>query len=223
MNRFDGKPLGEALRLIAPLVRKLDADGSRKSILRRESRGSVTDEKNARHDVVLLLGLTASYPPARATIERLIRPARTDPFFIARASGDMSKPISAGTLLFRRGANGVEVLLVHPSGPYNRRAPWSIPKGLPDADEDHEHAARRETLEETGVTAGELTALGTIDYTKSRKTVVAFGGPAPDAEAPRCASWEVDRAEFVPVERAKELIHPDQRPFLERLLAKIDE
>jgi predicted NUDIX family NTP pyrophosphohydrolase len=130
----------------------------------------------------------------------------------------MAKPVSAGTLLYRLGANGLEVLLVHPSGPYNRRAPWSIPKGLPDAGEELEQAARRETLEETGVAAGELSPLGSIDYVKSRKTIVAFGGLATDMDAPRCASWEVDRAEFVPMDRAREIIHPDQRPFLDRLL-----
>ena len=42
---------------------------------------------------------------------------------------------SAGTLLYRDGPDGLEVLLVHPSGWYNRGKPWSIPKGLPDPDE----------------------------------------------------------------------------------------
>jgi len=113
------------------------------------------------------------------------------------------------------------VLLVHASGAYNRKAPWGIPKGLPDAGESHEDAARRETFEETGVVAGALSPLGSIDYSKSRKTVVAFEGPAPEGAAPRCASWEVDRAEFVTLERARELIHPDQLPFLDRLVARI--
>jgi predicted NUDIX family NTP pyrophosphohydrolase len=128
---------------------------------------------------------------------------------------------SAGTLLYRIQAAGIDVLLVHASGNYNRRAPWSIPKGLLDAGENAEQAARRETLEETGVEAGDLIELGYIDYTKSRKRIHAFGGQAPDDAAPHCASWEVDRAEFVTVERALELIHPDQRPFLERLAAKL--
>jgi predicted NUDIX family NTP pyrophosphohydrolase len=130
----------------------------------------------------------------------------------------MAKPISAGVLLYRRGGHELEVLLVHPSGSYNRRAPWSIPKGLPDAGEDLEHAARRETLEETGVVAGELSPLGSIDYRKSRKTVVAFGGAANASDAPRCASWEVDRAEWIPMDRARQIIHPDQLPFLDRLI-----
>jgi predicted NUDIX family NTP pyrophosphohydrolase len=127
---------------------------------------------------------------------------------------------SAGTLLYRTGPDGLEVLIVHPSGNYNRRAPWSIPKGLPDEGEtDLADAARRETLEETGVTAGELVALGHIDYTKSRKRIHCFAGPAPADAAPTTASWEVDQACFVPLKRARELLHPEQVPFLERLTA----
>ena len=113
------------------------------------------------------------------------------------------------------------MLLVHPSGNYNRRAPWSIPKGELDKSEDPLAAARRETREEAGVEAGELFPLGHIDYTKSRKRVYCFAGRAPDDANPHCASWEVDRAEFVPIARARELIHPDQSPFLDRLYGEL--
>ncbi|MGQ0636203.1 MAG: NUDIX domain-containing protein [Planctomycetaceae bacterium] len=129
------------------------------------------------------------------------------------------KKQSAGTLLYREGPGGLEVLLVHASGNYNRGKPWSIPKGLPDDNEDLETAARRETAEEAGVAAGELQPLGSIEYTRSHKEVHCFCGPAASDTNPRCASWEVDRAEFVPLARARELIHPDQAPFLERLQA----
>jgi predicted NUDIX family NTP pyrophosphohydrolase len=126
---------------------------------------------------------------------------------------------SAGILLYRTGPDGLEVLLVHPSGAYNRRSPWSIPKGLVDEGEAELAAtARRETLEETGVTAGELVPLGHIDYKKSRKRVHCFAGPAPADAAPRIASWEVDQACFVSLPRARELLHPDQVPFLDRLM-----
>lgn len=129
---------------------------------------------------------------------------------------------SAGTLLYRQGSEGLEVLIVHPSGPYNRNSPWSIPKGEPNAGEnDLEKTARRETQEETGVQAGPLVEFGHVIYRKSRKYVYCFAGPAPADASPRCASWEVDQACFVPVSKARELLHPDQREFLDRLRASL--
>jgi predicted NUDIX family NTP pyrophosphohydrolase len=125
---------------------------------------------------------------------------------------------SSGTLLYRRTERGLEVLLVHPSGNYNRKAPWGIPKGEPNEGETPEQAARRETLEETGVVASDLIDLGHVDYTRSRKRVYAFAGAAPDGCAPRCASWEIDQAEFVPLDLARGLIQTDQVAFLDRLL-----
>jgi len=125
---------------------------------------------------------------------------------------------SAGTLLYRRRGDVLEVLLIHASGNYNRKAPWGIPKGLTDAGESLEAAARRETFEETGVTAGDLVSLSSIDYTKSRKRVHCFAGEAPADAAPRCASWEIDHAEFLPLDEARRRIHPEQAPFLDRLL-----
>jgi predicted NUDIX family NTP pyrophosphohydrolase len=134
----------------------------------------------------------------------------------------MPRKQSAGTLLYRRGTDGLEVLIVHPSGPYNRRAPWSIPKGVPDEDEtDLEQTARRETLEEVGIAAGELVSLGFIEYKKSHKDVHCFAGPAPSDAEPRTVSWEIDQARFVSVDEARRLLHPDQVPFLDRLLAHL--
>ncbi|MCI0380636.1 MAG: NUDIX domain-containing protein [Gemmataceae bacterium] len=125
---------------------------------------------------------------------------------------------SAGTLLYRHTPNGIEVLLVHASGWYNRGKPWSIPKGEPDPGEtDLEGTARRETLEETGVAAGALAPLGSMKYSKSNKVIHAFAGPAPQDAAPRCASWEIDQARFLPLEEARKLIHPEQAVFLDRL------
>jgi predicted NUDIX family NTP pyrophosphohydrolase len=132
---------------------------------------------------------------------------------------------SAGTLLYRPVRGGLEVLLVHPSGAYNRKAPWSIPKGVPDEGEEAEleRTARRETREEAAVEAGDLVDLGSIVYTKSRKRVYCFAGPAPAGAEPRPASWEVDQARFVPLDEARRLLHPEQVPFLDRLVAHLAE
>lgn len=126
---------------------------------------------------------------------------------------------SSGTVLYRRVDGVIEVLLVHPAGNYNRRAPWGIPKGQPDPGEDLEATARRETMEETGVVCGAgLVPLGFVDYTRSKKRVHGFAGEAPADAAPRCASWEVDKAEFIELSRARRIIHPDQAAFLDRLV-----
>lgn len=64
---------------------------------------------------------------------------------------------SAGLLLFRRGADDIEVLLVHPGGPFWAKkddGAWSIPKGEFADDEDALSAAKREFEEETGWKAG---------------------------------------------------------------------
>jgi predicted NUDIX family NTP pyrophosphohydrolase len=129
---------------------------------------------------------------------------------------------SAGLIVYRRSGQLLEVLLVHPSGNYNRRAPWGIPKGLPEKDEPLADAAIRETREETGLDLNDpavssLVSLGFIEYTRSRKRVHAFAFEAWPEATPRVASWEVDRAEFLPLEEARRLIHPDQLPLLDRL------
>jgi len=126
--------------------------------------------------------------------------------------------VASGTLLYRFVDGAIEVLLVHPAGNYNRRAPWGIPKGAPDPNEELEAAARRETLEETGLDIdGPLVDLGYVDYTRSKKRVHGFAGKAPEGAAPRCASWEVDKAEFIEITRARRIIHPDQAALLDRL------
>jgi predicted NUDIX family NTP pyrophosphohydrolase len=67
----------------------------------------------------------------------------------------MSRPTSAGILLYRRSTDGggLEVLLAHPGGPWfvtKDAGHWSIPKGEADGDEPLLDVARREFAEETG-------------------------------------------------------------------------
>ncbi len=137
---------------------------------------------------------------------------------------DLRAKLSSGTVLYRVIEGNVEVLLVHPAGNYNRRAPWGIPKGAPDPGEELDATARRETLEETGISVtGAMVDLGFVDYTRSKKRVHAYAAPAPDGATPRCASWEVDKVEVIEITRARRIIHPDQAVLLERLQRHLHE
>lgn len=74
---------------------------------------------------------------------------------------------SAGLLLYREAGGRLEVLLVHPGGPFWQRrddGAWSIPKGEIAAGEAPIDVARREFTEELGAPApaGEPAPLGTI-------------------------------------------------------------
>ena len=84
---------------------------------------------------------------------------------------------SAGVLLYRRTAGELEVLLIHPGGPYwmrKDRGAWQIPKGELGPDEQPEAAALREVEEELGVSlTGPLQPLGEIRQAGG-KLVTAF-------------------------------------------------
>ena len=128
---------------------------------------------------------------------------------------------SAGCLVRAVFPDGPRFLLVHPSGNYNRRSPWSIPKGELEPGEDPQACALRETREETGIECSIVRPLGEITYKKSRKKVVAFlaepMAPPPSAVL-EPASWEVDRVELLSEAEAREKIHPDQAAFIDRAL-----
>ena len=130
---------------------------------------------------------------------------------------------SAGILLYVTSGAGPTVLLVHPSGAYNRKAAFGIPKGEPDPAEPLETTARREVREETGVdVTGPLRSLGFIEYKKSRKRVHAWAAPLPAGATPKCASWEIDKAQMFSLEDARRVIHPDQAVFIDRLVAVLE-
>jgi len=146
---------------------------------------------------------------------------------------------SAGLLLFRRSGRTprqIEVLLVHPGGPFwkNKDAgAWSIPKGLIEDREDPLAAARREFQEETGiVTEGDFLPLGEARQS-SAKTVIAWAVEQDiDPEAIRsntCSvEWppksqqmiefpEIDRAGWFDLDAALIKILSGQTVFLDRL------
>jgi predicted NUDIX family NTP pyrophosphohydrolase len=150
------------------------------------------------------------------------------------------RAISAGLLLYRSGAGGLEVLLAHPGGPFWRRrdlGAWSIPKGEVAAGEDLLEAARREFEEETGMApAGPFLSLGSIRQ-KAGKTVYAWGCRG-DADITALRSNvvrvehppgsgrgetfpEVDRCAWFPLAAARTKINGAQTELLDRLAVHV--
>ena len=144
---------------------------------------------------------------------------------------------SAGILLYRRGATLVEVLLVHPGGPFWSKkddGAWFLPKGELEADEDPLLAALREFREELGSAppAGEPLSLGSVKN-KSGKSIYAwalegdfepstlhsntFSIEWPPRSGKQREFPEVDRAAFFSFEAAAIKIHSAELPLLGRL------
>ena len=160
----------------------------------------------------------------------------------------MSRPPSAGVLLFRRGeapssgreyaSGSVEVLLGHMGGPFwagRDDGAWSIPKGEHGADEEPRDVALREFAEEMGTPAPvtDLVPLGEVRQSGGKRlTAWAAEG---DLDAVTVVSntfaleWpprsgrlqefpEVDRAAWMPLDEAREKLVRGQVPLLDRLL-----
>jgi len=145
---------------------------------------------------------------------------------------------SAGLLLFRQDGEGLEVLLVHPGGPFwakKDEGAWSIPKGEFEDAEDPLSAARREFEEETGARPdGEFIALQPLKQAGG-KTVFAWAvredfDPAKLLSSTFSMEWpprsgrhrefpEVDRAGWFGIEAARRKILKGQAGFLDQLLA----
>ena len=146
--------------------------------------------------------------------------------------------LSAGLVMYRIRNGSVQVLLVHPGGPFFRKkdeGAWSIPKGEPEPDEDLLITAQREFEEETGMKpTGPFIPLASIQQ-KSGKIVHAWafeGDCDPKAVVSNTFTmeWpphsgkqmefpEIDRAEFFDLDVAKRKIKARQEEFIEELVA----
>lgn len=147
---------------------------------------------------------------------------------------------SAGILLYRSRGSSLEILLVHPGGPFFARkdlGAWSIPKGEFLDGEDPAEVAKRELEEETGYTVtANLLPLAPIRQ-KGGKNVFAWAAEG-DFDSSMIRSntltieWpprsgrmrefpEVDKAEWFSVDLAKQKINPGQAGFIDELLSKI--
>jgi predicted NUDIX family NTP pyrophosphohydrolase len=143
---------------------------------------------------------------------------------------------SAGLLIYRRRHGVLEVLLVHPGGPFwakKDEGSWSIPKGEYKLEEDPLEVAKREFQEETGFQAsGQFIPL-TPRKQPSGKIITAwaFEGDC-DASAVKSNTFlmewpphsgrqqefpEVDRAGWFTLPVAKEKIGKGQAGFLDEL------
>jgi predicted NUDIX family NTP pyrophosphohydrolase len=145
--------------------------------------------------------------------------------------------------MFRRKRGQLEVLLVHPGGPFFQRkddGTWTNPKGEAAPDEDLLQRAQIEFEEELSIRPhGKWIELGSIKQ-KGGKTVHAwaFEGDLPESfklksnmfemewpprSGKRSKFPEIDRAEFFSDEGARRKINPAQVPFLDRLRAILPE
>jgi predicted NUDIX family NTP pyrophosphohydrolase len=147
---------------------------------------------------------------------------------------------SAGVLMYRRSGATLEVLLVHPGGPFFANkddGAWSIPKGEFGPGEAPAAAARREFIEETGVDPGaDLAPLAVVTQSRA-KVVHAFAvegdvDPAaftsntfeiewPPRSGRTQAFPEIDRAQWFAIDEARRRILAGQRPILDALSGKL--
>jgi predicted NUDIX family NTP pyrophosphohydrolase len=148
---------------------------------------------------------------------------------------------SAGILLYRGRGTKLELLLVHPGGPFwakKDQGAWSIPKGEYELGEDSLAVARREFEEELGSPPpeGSFIELGEL-VQPSRKVITAFAGqgdfdPAkltsnhfkmewPPESGRKQSFPEVDRAAWFMTAEAREKIQPGQAPFIDCLLQRL--
>jgi predicted NUDIX family NTP pyrophosphohydrolase len=147
---------------------------------------------------------------------------------------------SYGILLYRRTGNGLQVLLVHPGGPFwtgRDAGAWSIPKGLPEGEEAPLATARREFGEETGFAVdGDFVPLGELRQ-RSGKVIHAWALEH-DLDTTRIRSntftveWprhsgrrqeypEIDDGRWFSIHEARHRIVPGQAGFLDRLLERL--
>ncbi len=143
---------------------------------------------------------------------------------------------SAGLLLFREVSGHLEVLLVHPGGPFwasKDDGAWSIPKGEFGPDESPLEAARREFEEETGFApSGEVIPLEPLrqpggklvfawalraDFDPAALKSNTFSVEWPPNSGRRQEFPEVDRAAWFSLEAARRKILRGQAPFLRQL------
>ena len=160
------------------------------------------------------------------------------------SEGTMTAKQSAGLVLYRRrDTNAIEVLLVHPGGPFwagKDEHSWSIPKGEYDEGEDPEDTARREFCEELGsqpppgpwIDLGELqqpsgklihawAVEGALDAARAVSNTFELEWPRGSGIV--CEYPEIDRAAWFDLATARYKLHKGQVPFIDALVSSLEE
>lgn len=140
------------------------------------------------------------------TEPRTPEPGAVDGAGAVAPGGHVEPTRAAGTVLWRDGAHGREVALIH--RPW--RDDWSLPKGKLGSGEHTLAAAVRETIEETGQTPVLGRRLPTRRYLRDGwPKRVAWWAATPVGEAPFTPGDEVDAMEWLPLPRARERLTYD--------------
>ena len=150
--------------------------------------------------------------------------------------------LSAGLLLYRRAGDDIEVLLVHPGGPFWAKkddGAWSVPKGEYEEGEDPLDAAKREFSEELGADPPDVRAAaflgelrqpsgkrvsawaleGDLDVTDVWSNTFTMEWPP---RSGRTAEFpEVDRAGWFALEAARRKLLRGQVPFVDALASML--
>jgi predicted NUDIX family NTP pyrophosphohydrolase len=154
---------------------------------------------------------------------------------------DVQMRLSAGILMYRYNDDELQVMLVHPGGPFWKNkevGTWSIPKGEFSDDENALVAAKREFKEETGQEApgGNVIELkpvkqnptkmvyafavdGDLDVTSIRSNLCDVEWPPKSGKIIQVP--EVDKAGWFNIEEAKQKILAGQSPLLNDLVEKL--
>ena len=140
----------------------------------------------------------------------------------------VEQAVSAGGVVYRRGEQGVEIVLCG-------RSPeglWALPKGTPEQGESIEQTALREVSEETGLGVCIVDSLGTIEYQFARpaqgvrfeKTVHHYLMRPTGSGSVADHDGEYDRVEWIPAgEALRVMTHRNEIIVVRRALAAIEE
>jgi predicted NUDIX family NTP pyrophosphohydrolase len=114
-----------------------------------------------------------------------------------------------------------KILLVHPSGAYNRKAPWLPPKEEVQPDETPEEAAKRAVVEELGLAPdsyADIKEIGSVTYKTKSKTIHCFAARFTGKDDAIRLDWENDRYGWFTADEARRIIKEEFAPVIARAI-----